>query len=383
MIRVSCSTKFHAFSLSSQLNKRGLLNKFYTLYYSQKDFFFNKFHHRIDKENIDISKVNTYPLYLPFFYKWKDYHLRAEFFDWLVSRDLKRNKDYKCFIGWSSMSLQSAKQAKKDGKLVLIERGSSHILVQNKILHEEYKKYNIDFEIDKRIIEKELKEYEIADYVVVPSGFVKQSFLDMGFPKEKIFVNNFGSSDFFKPELFIGRKDSFRILYLGGVSIRKGLRYLFEALDLLDIPENKFEFWIIGSISDEMKSFVAAHQKPNWKMFGHINHYDLSKYISQCDVAVQPSVEEGLSMVIPQMLACGVPVIATINTGGADIITDGLNGFIVPIRNPRGIVDCLQLLYNDPKKLSYMKEQSSSFSALNLTWDSYGVRYANFIKSIV
>lgn len=383
MIRVSCSTKFHAFALSSQLNQNGFLNKFYTLYFSQKDIFFNKFHHRIDKENIDFSKVKTYPLYLPFFYKWKDYHLRAEFFDMLVTRDLKRDKHYKCFIGWSSMSLQSAMQAKKDGKLVLIERGSSHILVQNQILQEEYKKYNIDFEIDKRIIQKELKEYEIADYVVVPSQFVEQSFLKMGYPKEKIFVNNFGSSNFFKPEPFTEKRNIFRVLYLGGISIRKGLKYLFEALELLDIPENKLEFWVIGSVSNEMKRFVEVHRKHNWKMFGHINHYDLSKYISQCDVAVQPSVEEGLSMVIPQMLACGVPVIATTNTGGADIITDGLNGFIVPIRNPQAIADYLQMLYVDTEKLTYMKEQSNKFSSHHLTWDAYGERYVYFLKSIL
>lgn len=382
MIRISCSTKFWLFNLGEQLNKHELLDNIYSLFFNTKNPVIGFLSKRKDYENIPLDKLTTFPIYTPIFRLLKDNHLRAEIYDHLVKRDLKRNQKYSVFIGWSSMSLHSARQAKKDGKIVLIERGSSHIKFQNQILREEYKKYNLSFEIDKRIIEKELKEYEIADYVVVPSGFVKQSFLDMGFPKEKIFVNNFGSSNFFKPAPS-EQKNVFRILYLGGVSIRKGLRYLFEALSLLDIPENRLEFWLIGSISDEMKNFVAAHQKSNWRLFGHINHYDLSKYISQCDVGVQPSVEEGLSMVIPQMLACGVPVIATTNTGGADIIRDDLNGFIIPIRNPQAIADRLQMLYDNPEKLLAMKKQTGEFSAHHLTWDAYGERYASFLKSIL
>ena len=48
-----------------------------------------------------------------------------------------------------------------------------------------------------------------------------------------------------------------------------------------------------------------------------------------------PSVEDGFEMVMAQAMACGLPVIATTNISAEDLFTDGVEGFIVPIRIPR------------------------------------------------
>lgn len=378
-VRVSCATKFHAFALSEQLEKNGILDRFYTLYYSRKNTLLQKFHGRRDNENIPVKAVKTFSFYLPIFYKWNNFYKRAQVYDWLVEQHLKKDKNYDCFIGWSGMSLRSALQAKKDGKLVIIERGSSHIQFQYEILKEEYLKFGKQLEFDQNTLRQELKEYEIADYISIPSGFVYNSFLIKNFPKEKLVVNNYGVSNFFSPS---ERKDKkFRILYLGGLTIRKGLLYLFQALNSLKITESEYEVWFIGSISEEIQQILPRFKKSNWDFFGHINHYNLANYISQCDVAVHPSIEEGLSMVIPQIMACGVPVIATINTGGADLIEDGTNGYIIPIRNPQIIAEKIEILFDDNKHLHAIKQEALSTVSKNLSWDDYGLRYSNFLKN--
>ena len=383
MIRVSCSTKFHAFALAEQLQRHQLLDRFYTTYFSQKNWYYRKLHHRVDHEKIPAGQVKTFPFFLPRFWFWKDKHLRAVAYDEKVAAQLRRRKaDYKAFIGWSSMSLTSARQAKADGKLVLIERGSSHIQVQNEILSEEYASFGRQFSIDNRIIERELEEYELADYVVVPSQFVRNSFLQKGFPEEKLFLNNYGSNGFFKTEKS-NESGKFRVLYLGGLVIRKGLKYLFDAVNALDLPKDQFEFWIIGSVADELKELVEEKRQNNWKFFGHINHYELADYIAQCDVAVQPSLEEGLSMVIPQMLTCGLPVIASTNSGGMDLIQDGENGFIVPIRDSESIKQKIEYLFEHRQELSEMKKTAAGLSAASMTWDAYGDRYAQFLRSVI
>lgn len=380
MVDVSCSGKFHAFALAEQMEKNGMLDNFYTTYAYQKNILLRKLVRRTDKENIPISKIRTntflaFPIKLlpGSGYFWLDLFDR-----WVARKIRKRNS--KIFIGWSGMSLHSIRAAKASGKITILERGSSHILYQNQILQDEYKNFGFNFSIDSRIITKELNEYEEADYISIPSLFVKNSFIEQGVKEEKLIMNPYGVSNFFNAPLKSTNKNKFTILYLGTLSIRKGLKYLFEALNILKINSNEFEVWFVGKVDKELVEIVDSSKKHNWKFFGHINHYDLQKYITQCDVAVHPSLEEGLSMVIPQLLKCGIPVIATKNTGGENIINEGKNGFIVPIRSPERIAEKINYLYNNLKILDQMKIDAAY--SQNSSWDDYGKRYIDFLKSI-
>ena len=116
---------------------------------------------------------------------------------------------------------------------------------------------------------------------------------------------------------------------------------------------------------------------------GHVDYYSLPDYLATCDIGVQPSLEEGLSMVIPQMMACGVPVIITPNTGGENIIQSGSNGLIVPIRDPVAIAEKLEWAFQHPDLLKEMKEKAADSISNEFTWDAYGSRYSAFLKSIL
>ncbi|MDP9040560.1 MAG: glycosyltransferase, partial [Bacteroidota bacterium] len=280
-------------------------------------------------------------------------------------------------------SLHSIRTAKKRGMITIVERGSSHILTQNKILKEEYKRFHKDFSIRPALIKRELKEYDEADYIAVPSYFVRDTFLAQGVPSEKIFLNSYGAnSDFKTAEPGKRAHDKFRIVYLGTLSIRKGLIYFFEALKTLSIPPDELEVIIIGSVDREMEEVISKYKQSNWRLMGHVDHYLLPDILKTCDVGIQPSVEEGLSMVIPQMMACGVPVIITPNTGGQNIVVDGKNGFVVPIRDPAAIREKISWLFEHPAELELMKQKASASILDNFTWDAYGDRYNAFIRKI-
>jgi glycosyltransferase involved in cell wall biosynthesis len=383
MVIVSCMTKFHAFALAEQLHKHHILRGFYTTYAFQKNTYFRKLAKRVDKEDIPADLIHTnIPLasLIKSFsreFTWNDWHDK-----WVASR-LKTQSDYKVFIGWSSMSLHSIRQAKKDGKLTILERGSSHILYQDRILREEYKKFGKDFSIHPQIVKKELREYEEVDFISIPSMFVKNSFLEMGVPESKLILNNYGSSAFFKKDNFVEKRDKFTILYLGSVSIRKGLIYLFKALSALKIEDKDYEVWFIGGVNDEMRETINQYNRPNWHWKGHIGHYELPKWISQCDVAIQPSLEEGLSMVIAQIMACGVPVIASVNSGGEDIIEPEKTGFIVPIRSPEAIGSKIEQLYYNKSRGEAIQSIAAKSTQQDFTWDNYGNRYINFLNQLL
>lgn len=379
MIKISCPTKFWAFALAEQFNKHNLLSGFFTSYASQKNILLKSFIKRIDNENIPAALIYTY---LRYAYKARlrlkeDFLLNDEFDKW-VSLQLRRNKDYTIFIGWGSISLRSILQAKSDGKVTILERGSSHIQFQNNLLKEEYAKFHLHFEIDPRVIDKELGEYEAVDFISIPSLFVKKSFVQMGIPEKKLIVNNYGSSSWFTPSKIRQTNKPFRVVYFGSMSIRKGLQYLFQALSELTVD---YEAWFIGSVDNVIEDLLRRYKDSRWKFIGHVDQSKLSDLVKQCDVFVLPSIEDGFGMVISQSMACGIPVITTQNTGGADIIEEGRTGFIIPIRNVEAIKDRILMLIRNEKLLSELKENCIS-RAKQLSWNDYGTRYVNFINSL-
>lgn len=381
MIRLSCSVKLHSFNLAEQLDKKHLLGRFYTTYHSIKDPVTAVFNKRKDHEQIDLDRIKTFSYLAPVIKFRSDHYANNALFDSLVAQRLRKDNNYKVFIGWSGMSLKSIRQAKNDGKKVVLERGSSHIRFQFDLLKDEYARWGYEFKGDERVAVQEEMEYDLADYVVIPSDFVRKTFHDRGYPSLKLFRNNFGSNSVFKPLRL--KRNKFTIVYAGSLSLRKGLPYLFEALSRLKLDRRLYDVWFIGSITDEVRGMIPEYRKDNWKFFGHVNQRELSELISQCSVAVQPSLEEGLSMVIPQFMACGTPVIATTNTGGGDIIQNGINGFVIPIRSPEAILEKIITLFDDPDLLFTMGKEAAAVADTFGGWDQYGDRYADFLGKVL
>lgn len=377
---VSCSTKFWAFNLAEELEKYGCLHEFYTTYSSVKNPFFKRFAKRIDSEKITPKKIHTNIILAIGLKLIKNPFLWNNIFDRWVARKIKKsNADI--FIGWSGMSLHSLRAAKKKGMKTILERGSAHIQYQNEILQEEYQSYNIRFSINPKVITKEISEYSEADYIALPSKFSFNSFVDKGINPEKLIINNYGSSSqFFKPSN-TGDKQKFIIMYFGALMIRKGLKYLFRAIKDLDIPQDKFEVWFVGGIKDELKDHIEKESEKNWVFTGHVQHKNLSNILSKASIAVVPSIEDGFGMVVPQLFSCNIPVIVSENTGSMDLVEEGKNGFVVPIRNAQAIKNKIQFIYNEPKKLIEMKRYIKD-NPVDLSWDAYGNRYVEFLKSI-
>ena len=374
---ISCGGKFHAFAVAEALYKKEQLRKFYTTFYSKKDKLFSRLVSRVDKENIPVELVKTNVLpEVPFRLlkgkvgeKYGPY-LKAVWFDRWVARNLKKEEG-KVFMGWSSMSLESIEVAKEKGMIIVLTRGSSHINYQLRILQKEYEKRGFKFVEPYGIRERELTEYEIADYIQIPSLYVKRTFLEEGIPEKKLIHIPYGVNlSHFRP---YPREDSekFRVLFMTSLTIRKGVFYAMEVVEKFGNIKD-IEFWFIGNIESKIKGLFLQFLKKfsNVKYLGFISHYELHKYISQCDVGVLPSIEEGLAMVIPQMMACGLPVIATVNTGAEDLIENGKEGFIVPIMDAEVIAERIEFLYNNRDVCNELRNNALK-RVKSQTWDTF------------
>jgi glycosyltransferase involved in cell wall biosynthesis len=121
---------------------------------------------------------------------------------------------------------------------------------------------------------------------------------------------------------------------------------------------------------------VAALASHNW--IASLPHDAVLDQMRQHDVLVLPSLFEGYALVINESLAQGLPVIATVNSGATESVRDGVEGFIVPIRDSHVIAERLDQLAANPELLTRMRS-ACLHRAEELTWDNYETRIRGIV----
>ena len=379
-VTISVGGRFHAFYLAQQLLKRGYLNQLITSYPKFEVVKYgipkNKIGSVVIKEVIGRGWEKS-PLFLKKIFNPQ--YLIHELYDKLAS-GLYTKSDI-C-VAWSSFGLHTIRKAKSMGAKTIIVRGSSHMLYQQEILKEEYENLGIKPHLaHPKIVEKELREYEEAGYIAIPSLFAKRTFVEKGFPEKKLIHVPYGVHlDEFKQ---IPKEDRiFRVVYAGSLNTRKGIHYLLQAFSELKLPNA--ELLLVGGIDEEIKPFFKKYEG-NFKWVGHVPQRELYKYYSQSSVFVILSIEDGFGVVITQAMSCGLPVICTTNTGGEDIIRDGIDGFIIPIRDIDTLKGKLVYFYENPDICKSMGQSAKNRVRNRFTWDDYGEKmitaYQNIFKN--
>ncbi|MFC1539554.1 glycosyltransferase family 4 protein [Candidatus Latescibacterota bacterium] len=376
---VSVNGRFWSFQLAFELQKRNYLRRLlttYPKYYAKR--------YGVDPGNVKSLLIHEIILRawkkIPGLLKknWNTQYIFHELFDLHASYNIPEDTDI--FIGWSSSCLRSLRKARQCGAKTIVERGSSHRLFQGKILREEYNKWGLNPQTDHpKIVEKELKEYEEADYIAIPSNFVKNTFLEYGVSENKLIHVPFGVDlTHFYPSPKMD--DIFRVIFCGTLNIRKGIPYLLQAFSELNLKNA--ELWLIGTKSEEIIPFLKKYSSPNILHKGPFPEFELQKYYSQGSVFCIPSIEEGLALVQPQAMACALPLICTTNTGGSDLITDGSEGFILPIRDIEALKEKILFFYENPDDCAEMGTVAREKIKSGYTWADYGEKMMNEYKSI-
>jgi len=376
---ISVGGRFHAFNLAQELLKRDALKFIITSY---PKFITKKWNLPDNKvKPVFIKEILERGYYkLPEFLKnlYNPQFFITEIFDKLSSRKLE-NADI--FVGWSSFSLHTLRKAKNMGMITILDHGSSHIEYQRDVLKEEYEIFGVKpkpyYLPHPKIVEKELKEYQEADYICIPSLFVKRTFLEKCIPENKILHIPYGVdlSNFRQ----IPKNDNvFRIIFVGSLSIRKGVYHLLKAYKELNLKNS--ELLLVGPIWDEIKPILKKFDG-FYKAIGPVPQKELYKYYSNSSVFVLPSIEDGFGMVINQAMSCGLPVILTENTGGYDIVRDGVDGFIIPIRDVEKLKEKILYLYENPEICQKMGQNAKERVKSGFSWEDYGKKiYENYQK---
>jgi starch synthase len=374
--------KFHTFDLARELVKRKVLYEIHTGYPGFK----------LKNEDVPQSLIHTYPYFhtpymgFPFWEVIGD-RVKQQWEYWdKISFDrhvAKTIADCDVFMGLSGSALETARVVKARGGVYICDRGSSHIRMQDKILREEHERWGIPYcPIDPRIIDREEEEYNLADAITVPSSFVHDTFLKYGISREKLNTVPYGVNTEKFQKTASPDPTGFNILFVGAVSLRKGIPDLLEAFARLEHPQKTLT--LAGSYSPKLIDWLKCKGlwSPNLIVSGHVPQENLKDLMSRSHVMVLPSVEEGLAMVQAQAMACGCPVVATSNTGAQNLFTDGVEGFIVPIRKPEAIAASLQLLADQPERREKMSQAALARVRRVGGWSSYGDKVVGLMTDL-
>ena len=373
-MRVVLSTpgKFHTFDLARELHAHGALTAVFTGYPRFK----------LNNEGLPQELIDTFPwIQAPYMaFPWKHFLPKSIIQQWelltavpfgnWVARKLPACDIY---VGLSGSSLAAGKRAHQLGASYVCDRGSAHIREQDSLLREEHEKWGVPYAgIDTRTITREESEYAEADIITVPSIFAYRSFIEQGIAAKKLRLLPYGVNvSRFQP-VAKPAEGRFDILYVGAMSLQKGIQYLVQAYQ--KIKHSKKSLTFVGTPSPELMALLQARNlwPADIKVLGHMPQTELKNSMSRSHVLVLPSIQDGFGMVMAQAMACGCPVIASINTGGEDLFTDGDEGFIVPIRDVDALADRLQQLADNPQQRSVMGQRSLARVQSFGGWSQYG-----------
>jgi glycosyltransferase involved in cell wall biosynthesis len=307
------------------------------------------------------------------------YLIRDRIFDFAASLYIS---DADIFHGWTGQALFSMRRAKAKGQITFLERPNSHPLAMAMIMQEEYKKYSVDVRpMESSLLAIQLRECDEADFVIVPSHFAYQSFLKHDFDARKLLLIPFGVDvEKFKPDTSSVKSDIFRVVFVGHIGLRKGVHYLLEAWSQLKLRDA--ELVVVGwTHPDALDEILAKYQNlPNVSIKDFADEPDV--FYHQASVFVFPSIEDGFALVVLEAMACGLPVIVTENTGAKDVVSDGKDGFVIPIRNVNALKEKILLFYKNRELCRQMGEIARK-KACQHTWKRYAEQLLSVYRQAI
>ncbi len=300
--------------------------------------------------------------------------VKDAYFDWRAARYVD---ECHVFHGWANQMSRQAQRARAQGARIVTNGASSHPATQVPLVQDEFARYGFAAPVmSARTFETISRDLETADHILAASEFVVRSLLDAGIDRRKITLAPFGVDGArFQPG---EKRDAvFRALFIGTVTLRKGIQYLLQAWDELNLKNA--ELLVVGLITRDAESVVARYRHRRDIVFRGFAPNPVQAY-QESSVFVFPSIEEGSALVTYEAMACGLPVIVSENSGA--VARDGVDGFVVPIRDVGALKERIALLHDDADRRRALG-QSARRRVEEFTWEKYGDAVARVYRQLL
>lgn len=299
-----------------------------------------------------------------------------------VSRLSWRGVD--ALYGFSSACLEAFRSARAAGVMCILDYETAPAEMEANLVHSAEVLYEEWLPYRPRSLppgitayaDRQRDEAELADLVICPSSFGMRLVCEQGTAGEKARCIPFAAGDCFVRKRS-PREGALRVLFAGNDAIRKGLPVLVEALRL--IPPGVVEARGAGDWS--LSDYGWDRCRQAMQVLGPVPRTNMPTLYDWADVFVLPTFSDTMGVVLLEAMASGVPVIATENSGGPDLIRDGLDGFVIPVNSARALAEHLLTLSEDREALATMSENAYARST-HFTLERYGDRVVGEIERI-
>ncbi|CAN5559293.1 hypothetical protein BH10ACI4_BH10ACI4_17840 [soil metagenome] len=226
-----------------------------------------------------------------------------------------------------------------------------------------------------------VQETRMAAYFLVASSFTKATLIENGARSSTISVIPYGvDTGRFRPNPNLRSKTNgrLRLLFVGRINQRKGIKYLLEALSLVN--RNEIELTVCGRVVDGLELFGpfsdCVQVRPS------VSADELVAAYQTADLFVFPSVAEGFGQVLLESLACGLPILSTTHTAAPDLIEEGVQGFVVEPRRPDLLAGKIIWALEHRSELAQMGQAARS-RAEEFTWERFRSKVADSVEEFL
>ena len=403
-ILVAHPAQQHSFRLAAALKRAGVLGKYATTVYYKKGSvtalisrllrgkFRAKAEDRHCRELLDSDVIQfcegegllkLLAMNTGFFKKWYypiKYHTADRFARKAAKYAVKHKMDAVITYDDSSPLLFEELTQKAPNILRILDMSSASLMFLREIYEADMKKAPEFAERMKRersicwdpkILDRAKREIGSAQRFLVPSQFVARSLEYSGVRQEQmdrcpygVDISQFPLKDY--DEDLPRKKRPVRFVYVGGVKELKGISYLLNAF--LEIPKEEAELTVVGQYSPGDKDIAPYLGRAEFT--GTVLHSDIPGLLQRSDVFVIPSLGDSYALAVMEAAACGLPAIVSDNTGVQDIISEGENGFIIPIQSKDALKEKIRFFINHPERIEPMGRAARRMAEEN-TWDAY------------
>ena len=213
------------------------------------------------------------------------------------------------------------------------------------------------------------EELRLADRIIVASQFTAATLQDFPGPLAPVQVIPYGFPAVGEARQYAVARGQrpLKLLFVGGLSQRKGIADLFAAVAAL-LPH--VELTVVGhKATNDCPALDAALARHRW--IPSLPHAQVLQLMREHDVLVFPSLFEGFGLVITEAMSQGTPVITTDRTAGPDLIAHGHNGWLIEAGSTPALQTALEDLLQRPAAIA-QAGQAARDAASRRPWEVYG-----------
>ncbi|MDQ2777574.1 MAG: glycosyltransferase family 4 protein [Acidobacteriota bacterium] len=227
---------------------------------------------------------------------------------------------------------------------------------------------------------KLVAETKMASHFLAASSFTRRTLIENGTAADAITVLPYGvDSKRFTPGPDALKKRTsgpLRLLFVGTINQRKGIKYLLEALRLLRYKE--VHLTVCGRVVDDLQLFKPFVSQVDIRP--SVGFAELLQAYQESDLFVFPSVAEGFAQVLLESLACGLPILSTTHTAAPDLIDEGIQGFVVEPRRPDQIAERIEWALCHRSQLCEMRGAARA-RAQEFTWERFRAGVVDSVRA--